>query len=826
MRLQRLLFSFIAAAFLLQIASVGRGEGAISFSDLDLSKVQADSGPVGDVQSRTENGMVLAPGQSLWVDLKRDAELLKCTVQPLPGSRGAPVRCRFATPTYIWDVTVEENGRPIEVEVPLSGQSLLVVECCATDKSGNGIRIHITPSSIFSKHERPEAWGGMSSIEWKTPEWDVRIDGRSGGLTRISNPQDTLAMQWLRPATSWGTGWFDSVAGRKIWNRPTLIRQTDSGAVEVIYDVAGLRIRVRRTLDAEKRLRETYTFENTGAQKLVLPEGSLGIYVPVFDSYPGADLCLTQRCHAHLWMGGSSAYVNALRMGGAAPHLGLVLTDGNLTSYSIEDHVDHSNDRGVFVVHPPAQTLEPGASFHVSWVVFWHDGWDDFYTKAAASGYVRLKAERYTVTQGSSLKLQVNGSAPIEKPRLFVNTTEMPIHAEGAGLHAEIPMHELGEQNILLRYGNRRSLLRAYVAPPELDLVKARVRFIIRSQQKRAPREPLDGAYLSYDNEKNELVYDPKFSDHNAGRERLAMGTLVALYRKSCDDQALSAEIDESLSRYAEFVERELQNPLGDVFDDVRRSKKQRMYNYPWVIQFHLAMHEAYGDAAHLRRALETCRRYYARGGERFYCIGMPILQLLGDLRAAGWDNEYKEVTALFRKHANSLLQTGTAFPKHEVNYEQSIVGPAAQILLEFYLATKEPAYLEGAKQQVKLLELFNGQQPDYHLNEIAIRHWDDFWFGGRRLYGDTFPHYWSTITGQVSALFAQATGDVHYQERASQNLLNNLCAFAVDGRASAAYVYPLTVNGKPGRFFDPWANDQDWALVAWMRTLGPAAKR
>jgi hypothetical protein len=38
------------------------------------------------------------------------------------------------------------------------------------------------------------------------------------------------------------------------------------------------------------------------------------------------------------------------------------------------------------------------------------------------------------------------------------------------------------------------------------------------------------------------------------------------------------------------------------------------------------------------------------------------------------------------------------------------------------------------------------------------------------------------------------------------------------DGKASCAYIYPLTVNGKPGKFYDPYANDQDWALYYYLQ--------
>ena len=57
------------------------------------------------------------------------------------------------------------------------------------------------------------------------------------------------------------------------------------------------------------------------------------------------------------------------------------------------------------------------------------------------------------------------------------------------------------------------------------------------------------------------------------------------------------------------------------------------------------------------------------------------------------------------------------------------------------------------------LLEAFAGQQPDHRLHEVAIRHWDDYWFGKLKVYGDTFLHYWSTENGAAHALMAQATG-------------------------------------------------------------------
>lgn len=98
-------------------------------------------------------------------------------------------------------------------------------------------------------------------------------------------------------------------------------------------------------------------------------------------------------------------------------------------------------------------------------------------------------------------------------------------------------------------------------------------------------------------------------------------------------------------------------------------------------------------------------------------------------MEKAGEQKDLKTVKDLFRCHADQLIEIGTAYPASEVNYEQSIVQPAAEVILQVYEVTGEEKYLRGAEQQIAVLELFDGQQPDYHLHETAIRHWDGYWF-------------------------------------------------------------------------------------------------
>jgi hypothetical protein len=276
-----------------------------------------------------------------------------------------------------------------------------------------------------------------------------------------------------------------------------------------------------------------------------------------------------------------------------------------------------------------------------------------------------------------------------------------------------------------------------------------------------------------------------------------------------------------SLRRYYAFVSDSLQRPDGFVRDGLGSSAR-RLYNWPWVMQLHVEMARLTGLARDgresSRRSLErfvtTVENFYANGGDRFYPIGVPVLDGLRALEAAGMGEERARVLARFVQHGERMLERGTAYPVSEVNYEQAIVGPAAIFLLELHRATGEARWLEAARPHLRLLELFNGRQPDHRLHDVAIRHWDGYWFGKERSWGDTFPHYWSTLTAIAFHHFALATGDTAYARRADDIVRNNLSLFRADGRASAAFIYPLTVNGQAARFADSYANDQDWALV------------
>lgn len=72
------------------------------------------------------------------------------------------------------------------------------------------------------------------------------------------------------------------------------------------------------------------------------------------------------------------------------------------------------------------------------------------------------------------------------------------------------------------------------------------------------------------------------------------------------------------------------------------------------------------------------------------------------------------------------------------------------------------------------------------------------------------------------SKYYALATGNGSYLSMAQDIMRNNLCNFFDDGSASRAFVYPRRVNGEEALFHYVFANDQDWALVFYLRVEDP----
>lgn len=549
-----------------------------------------------------------------------------------------------------------------------------------------------------------------------------------------------------------------------------------------------------------------------GAHPYFTNAGSIAISFPLQDRYADSVTCRDYRCHAHIFCGENTSYIMALRMGGAAPHLGMVLTKGSLSAYSMERDLKlQSNDRGCFWLHPSSQEFAPGDTMTLEWKVFPHQGREEFREKLkAVSQVILVDAEQYVIYPGETSKVTIEPAFEAEK----VTVNGMLLEKTENGVYEYLfESEKTGEYMLSISADTVKTTCRLLVQERPEELAAKRCAFIVGHQQYHGKIKELQGAYLPYDNEEKILVCTPE-NDFNAGRERTGMGVLIAraLQQNLLKDRE---KAEQSLREYRAFYLRELVNAATGLVCNCSGKDNSyfRLYNYPWAVTFFLECWKLWGEKEDLKTAVRITEKFYEQDGFRFYPIEMPIVMLCQELKKAGEQEDLKTVKDLFRCHADQLIEIGTAYPASEVNYEQSIVQPAAEVILQVYEVTGEEKYLRGAEQQIAVLELFDGQQPDYHLHEIAIRHWDGYWFGKRRVFGDTFPHYWSAENGRTFKRYARLTGNEEYNIRGEHSLRGVLSMFFEDGTATCAYLYPYSVNGQKTDFADPYANDQDWGL-------------
>jgi hypothetical protein len=618
-------------------------------------------------------------------------------------------------------------------------------------------------------------------------EAEAVVDPADGAVVALAHPArpgapwllDEATESWHSREHRWGAGLLITSAGAGRWNAPDDLR-IDGNRIETLHRLAGLELRVTRELGTTWR--ERYALRNTGSQPVTV--GSWGICTPWRDLYASAADALARAVHAHVHPGGAYSYVLAEPMDGAGPVLGLALREGELWAYSIESREPFetgSNARGHILLHAtdaaraphafggqPEPAITPGEELVLAWELAWH-------------------ADRAAFLPAHP--------PPFEMPELI-----------GEGEHGET----------YVQRGRSRIAIGRHA--PLDHIVRRRVRFILDHQRASHRAGAAAGALLPYDTERGLTIPGAGWNDLSDGRERLGMGLLLqeALRHGHADDRERTAAAAEAFRR---FVTDCLLTETRELRADSHRpDASTRLYDIPWLVLL-LAEHDA-------GRALAALRGFYARGGERFLAIGAGFAaRALADaLRADGRGDEAAEVESLLRGHAGASIAAGGDLPAHEVNYEQSMVAPLLEILCAARASTADPAEQaeldDAIAHRLPWLLAFGGPQPHVRLRDVAIRHWDGYWFGREMLWGDTFPHHWSALTANVLLMLPEPVAGAFERERgeppaalARRIYAANLIDFAPDGTATAAFVFPSCVSGRAAHRADPLANDQDWAL-------------
>ena len=653
--------------------------------------------------------------------------------------------------------------------------------------------------------------------------FSVKFDRETGGISELYIKADADKMNWVKPGKSFGAPTYThnvKFYGKERDFRLRKFEERENGAVAEYYEqdnadgeksVEKLSAKTEYTFDENGNLYVKTRIKNESRWQKFFPEGDIGVNINFYDDYYDANTCMTSRCTAHIWCGGDTTWVCALKMGESKSNIGLAFTEGGAVSYSQEGC--KSNDRGYFIANLGVKTLRPGEEYTFSYVIFPHTGKRDFLRRLTeVSHSAVITSENFTYFQGEEIRIcaeSAGGEIEAKSDLPLINT-----ETEGGKKTFTFSASAPGEHQIEFKYGRGRELTtfaKVYVSEDMETVISRRLGFIVEKQQYNEAGNALDGAFLIYDTEEESQYYDEAFSDHNAQRERLGMTILLARYLQTHKNEKFRAALDKALA----FVYREVfDSETGEVFNYAQKfSTWLRLYNFPWVALLLTEAFRVVGDKRYLNDAYKIMNAYYERGGKGFYPNGIFVRDIIEEFRKEGMSQEADILQKDFLEHVERIIERGTNYPKHEVNYEQTIVTPAVAFITDAYYLTKDKRYLKAIQEHLAVLERFDGLQPDYMLNNIAVRYWDDYWFGKIHSFGDTLPHYWSSLSSIDYIKYAKAAGDEERMKRGICGLRNCLCLFKEDGSASCARLYPFELNGIRGERFDPWCNDQDFAL-------------
>ncbi|GAA1693216.1 DUF5695 domain-containing protein [Kribbella yunnanensis] len=597
-----------------------------------------------------------------------------------------------------------------------------------------------------------------------------------GAVAQVLHPDGREVLQRV-----WGKGFVITDRGSHRFDQPALMRWRSTG-VDLLYELGDLELRVGRRFG--DHWTETYELRNPTSEPVEV--GSLAISTPYRDVYRSSRESLTGAVHAHVWTGGADSWVWAVPMDGSGPGLGLQLKEGELWAYSVESREpsNGSNTRGHLCLHvtdharaphamggQPQITLAPGASYRWTWQLGWYDDLPAFH----ADRQPRLAADRLAAEVGETIEVHGHGSVTGAQPGLR--------YVEADGARIALLFHE-----------------------PLRVIAERRVRFVLDHQRRPELTDSRQYAFVPYDVDSGLTVQANDWRDWSDGRERIGMALLLQEVRdRGWGDRA---ELDEALAGYERFVHDYLVDEDGTVQEDSEHRGEVRLYNFPWFARFLLGQGDRDG-------AVRILNRYYELGGDHFLAFDLgPLLTELG-------------LHEHLVRHARTFLQYGDELPPHEVNYEQSMVAPLLELLVAAYRIAPDQIDAAELSRRLPWLTAFAADQPDVRLRHVPIRHWDGYWFGRLRLWGDVFPHYWSVLSAAVYDAWPRelvADAQAAWLDAAADAILRaNLVNFAPDGTATCAFVYPSCVNGQPAHVADPLANDQDWALVYALRRKNSA---
>ncbi|WP_146197443.1 hypothetical protein [Promicromonospora sp. AC04] len=628
---------------------------------------------------------------------------------------------------------------------------------------------------------------------------------------------DPTSEPWHTYEREWGSGFVITDRGSARWHQPSELTLDEDRSTATFTLGDHLALTITRTIE-DGALTESYAVSNASDAPISIT--SMGISCPFQDTYSSARESLQRSVHAHVWTGGTDSWIVAQPMSGIGPVLAVDVVDGRLSSYSIESRNANSssNVRGHIVVHPTDAArnerafggqqpivLPATATYTLTWRVRFVADMAAFESDRTGSfGTLPLHT-----AVGDELVLPHGGAiATADRPEAVTTATD----SQGRTVVTSA-IHQVCEIDVS---GARTAVL---FREPLSSLVRKRVRFILTHQLARERPAPDSAAMVPYDTSTGLTWAASGWSDWNDGAERLAMPTL--LQQAALLGWTPLADVKAPLHAWAEFARARLVSDDGTVrWGSASLEPCPRLYNFPWMAHFFADQYRLFGDSADLELATRIIRRGIALGADEHLSIGHAeaCATLIEIHRSLGQDETVSELEQHIVRSAEHFASLGPDLPAHEVNYEQSIVAPLISLLGIASGIIGDDRFLPHLTTTLEWLRAFAGPQPHIRLRHVPLRHWDGYWFGVNRLWGDTMPHHWSVLSAVAMLMLPPELRTERLWQEAEQICIANLTLFRDDGAATCAFVMPGTVDGRPGYTADPLANDQDWALTLVLR--------
>lgn len=620
------------------------------------------------------------------------------------------------------------------------------------------------------------------------------------------------------PDHRWGSGHIVTDRGAVRWQVPDQLRidaTTVSSRVTTPWQVG---IEIERRGGAV--LTETYRVRNEGSSPLRI--SSWGIQTPFADIYPGARDALEQCVNTHVHTGGAWAWVLAVPMSGRGPRLGLRVEQGQLWSYGVESRnvAVHSNFRGHLVLNvtdaaraphafggQPVVTVAPGGCQSLKWTLGWYDDEESF----LAADPIRL--DRVCAPAGGTLLVRCPEGAELsaEDARVEQRGDSIAVSRQS---HGRVVVTVRDDELSTVAGSSWQGRTEVFFHAAVEELVRARVDYVLAHQLASGRQGTRANAVVPVDSRTGLAQLDSGWVDWSDGGER--MGTVLMMQR-ALDRGWVPSHVDEVVGGWVDFA---LEHLVAPDWSTRRGSQVMhptvRLYDVPWLV---LVLAERYRSSCRAR-LLELAHRLLTRAFEMgigsFLAIGLgeAVTMVADELEGRGYGRAAVELREQLVASARHFAALGTDLPVHEVSYEQSMVAPLVDLMVHAHRLTGGEVFLEACAERLDWLTAFAGPQPHARLRRVPIRHWDGFWFGSRRQWGDVFPHHWAALSGQVLVRLPARLQTAATREAARDVLESTLINYDPDGSATCAFVMPATVDAEPAHTADPLVNDQDWPLA------------